>query len=265
MRPVKDLGHGKFRVTTGKTSSMTLTSISPDTDRIVVGGATTNHQSNYQLPNSLYLLENFSENLDLEMIFKREAFINHVLSYILTSVDDLPSGITAEYDEDHKSRKFNIYIESINLLINDWQLSESKFRLFQDLSLKLVVRGYDTISLGILNMLDTLAEENINENFANNDFYSKLLELIAGRILAWQFTRANPSDSALVYSKLSQEHIDFIENCPAQENRPILLSSVNILNYVGERFMERQEFCDILISIVQMIYDENMDPLVVGE
>ena len=265
MRPVKDLGHGKFRVTTGKTSSMTLTSISPDTDRIVVGGATTNHQSNYQLPNSLYLLENFSENLDLEMIFKREAFINHVLSYILTSVDDLPSGITAEYDEDHKSRKFNIYIESINLLINDWQLSESKFRLFQDLSLKLVVRGYDTISLGILNMLDTLAEENINENFTNNDFYSKLLELIAGRILAWQFTRANPSNSALVYSKLSQEHIDFIENCPAQENRPILLSSVNILNYVGERFMERQEFCDILISIVQMIYDENMDPLVVGE
>lgn len=189
-----------------------------------------------------------------QITLKREHYVEHILSYVLKSVDNLPAGQTALYDEENKSSIFNEYFEKIDLLINDWNITDSKSRLYQDLSYKLVDRGYDSIAISILNSLEEFNPQNLQQ----------MLKIIAGRILAWQFSRANPSDSALVYSKLSEEMVDFIESSEPQNNRPILLSALAILDYISERSEESYNFCTTLSSVISMICEEGLDPLVMN-
>merc|ERR1712071_162615 len=130
--------------------------------------------------------------------------------------------------------------------------SESRERLYQDLAVKLVSRCYDTIATSVLQNLS---------NEPSTTILEQLLQQIGGRIMSWMYTRANPQESALVYAKLDDTLKEYIESCEPQANKPIVASSLSILDFLTGAWPEKEHFCTGMASVVRLIVDEELDPL----
>jgi len=202
------------------------------------------------LPISLFTPGQFSRTEDLDLNFRREHFIEAFFNTVLKTVDKLPTCSKAELDDQKKSDIFLKYTNMADNLFADWDLVDSRERLYQDLSLKLVERSYDTIAMGLLHNI--VPSPKILED---------LLGLMGGRLVSWMYTRANPEESALVYGRMSESLKDFVEACEPQTNKPIVASSLSILDFLCESWAEKEHFCVGMSEIIRLIVDEGLDPL----